>query len=124
MALIAGVLAWKSVAALATLLGRLIWPAYAAVEMQRVFTLDMYVTRLAVGALATLVFGAVVGWIARGEKRTIHLIVALWLIYSMVDHYTVWDQFPVWYHLLYLAYIVPLTLLGARLAERRTVQHG
>lgn len=118
MALVAGVVAWKAVAELATLAGRLVWPAYAAVETQRVFTLDMFLTRLAVGALATLVFGAVVAWVARGERRIIYLIVAVWLLYSVVDHYTVWDQFPVWYHLLYLAYIVPLALFGGKLVER------
>ena len=120
VALVAGVLAWKAIATLATLLGRLIWPAYAAVETQRIFTLDMFLTRLAVGALATLIFGAVVAWIARSDKQTIYLIVAAWLLYSVVDHYIVWDQFPVWYHLLYLAYIAPLALLGAKLVERVT----
>jgi hypothetical protein len=117
-ALAGGVLAWKAVAELATLLGRLVWPAYAAVETQRVFTLDMYLSRLTVGALATIIFGAVVGWIARGERRTINLIIAAWLIYSVIDHYIVWDEFPVWYHILYLAYITPLALLGAKLVER------
>jgi hypothetical protein len=51
-ALVGGVLAWKAVAELATLLGKLVWPAYAAVETQRVFTLDMYLTRLSHGLRA------------------------------------------------------------------------
>ena len=117
-AIVGGVLAWKAVAEPATLLGRLVWPAYATVETQRVFTLDMYLTRLTVGALATIIFGAVVAWIARGERVTIYVIIAAWLFYSVVDHYIVWDQFPVWYHLLYLAYVAPLALLGAKLVER------
>lgn len=117
-ALIGGVLAWKAVAELATLLGRLVWPAYAAVETQRVFTLDMYLLRLTVGALATIVFGAVVAWIARGERRTLYLIIAAWMIYSVADHYIVWDQFPIWYHLIYLAYVAPLALIGGKLVER------
>ena len=115
--LVAGVLAWKVVVELISLLGRLVWPAYAAVETQRVFSLDMLASRLAVGALATLVFGVVVALVARGEKQTIGLIVGVWLLYSMVDHYLVWDQFPVWYHIFYLAYIAPLALLGAKLIK-------
>jgi hypothetical protein len=109
---------------LATLAGRLVWPAYAAVEEQRIFTLDMLLSRLAVGALATLVLGVVVSWVARGDKRMIRVILALWLTYSVVDHYTVWDQFPVWYHLAYLGYIVPLVLLGERLTRRATGVHA
>ena len=117
-AMVAGAAAWEAVVMLATFAGRLFWPAYAAVEMRRGFTFDMLISRLAIGAVATLVFGAVVAAIARGEKRTISVILALWLTYSVVDHYTVWDKFPVWYPLTYLGYIVPLVLLGAELAER------
>ena len=118
-ALVAGVVAWKLVVELVSLLGRLVWPAYAAVETQRVFSLDMLVSRLAVGALATIVFGVAVALVARADKRTIGLIVGLWLFYSIVDHYLVWDQFPVWYHMSYLAYIVPLALLGAKMVKHK-----
>ncbi len=114
-ALIAGALAWEAVVLLATFAGRLVWPAYAVVEEQREFALDMLLSRLAVGAIATLAFGAVLAWVARGDKRTIYIVVALGLLLSVVDHITVWDQFPVWYHLLYLAYVVPLAMLGGRM---------
>ncbi len=121
-AMIAGAVAWEAVVLLATLAGRIVWPAYAEVEMQRTFALDMLLLRLAVGAAATLAFGMVVTWVARGDKRTIRVIIALGLLYSLVDHFLVWDQFPVWYHLLYLAYIVPLALLGGRLVGRGSAQ--
>lgn len=117
-AMIAGAIAWEAVVLLATFIGRLVWPAYSLVEKQRAFALDMLFSRLAVGAFATLAFGAVVTWIGRGDKKTIQIIIVLWLLYSVVDHYLVWDQFPVWYHLLYLAYIVPLALLGGRLVDQ------
>lgn len=118
-AMVAGVVAWEAVVLLATFAGRLVWPAYALVEKQREFALDMLLSRLAVGAIATLAFGAVVAWVARGEKRTIHAIIALGLLYSVVDHIIVWDQFPVWYHLLYLAYLVPLAMLGGQLVYKK-----
>jgi hypothetical protein len=118
-AILAGAIAWEAVVLLATLVGRLIWPAYGAVETARIFALDMLLSRLAVGALATLVFGAVVTWVALGEKRMVLVVLALWLTYSVVDHYLVWDQFPVWYHLVYLVYIVPLVLIGGKLVSVR-----
>ena len=40
------------------------------------------------------------------------------MTFSVVDHYMVWDQFPIWYHLLYLAYIVPIAMLGARMVRQ------
>ena len=117
--MIAGAVAWEAVVLLASFAGSLVWPAYALVEKQRAFALDMLFSRLAVGAFATLAFGAVVTWIAQGNKRTVRVIVALWLLYSVVDHYLVWDQFPVSYHLVYLAYLVPLAMLGGQLIYKR-----
>jgi hypothetical protein len=119
MALAGGALAWQSVVMLATLAGRLVWPAYAKVEIQRVFTLDMLLSRLAVGALATVAFGVAMTWIVRGEMRLIRPVLLAWLLFSIVDHIIVWNDFPIWYHLVYLSYIIPFTLLGARLVLER-----
>lgn len=117
-AAVAGAITWEAVVAGATLLGRVVWPDYAAVEVQRIFTMDMLVSRLAVGALATLAFGIVIGLVTKGDAKSIRLIVLAGLLFSIVDHIIVWDQFPVWYHLLYLAYIVPVALLGCRIERR------
>lgn len=119
--LLAGALVWKAMATLFTLVGNLVWPAYAAVEVQRVFTPEMFASRLLVGALANLAFGAVAAWFAAAEKNAFWLALSAWMIFSVVDHILVWDQFPVWYHLLYLACIVPIALLGARLVRQRAV---
>lgn len=122
--LLAGALVWKAIVAIFTLAGNLIWPAYAAVEIQRVFTLEMLASRLLVGALANLAFGAVAAWIAGGKQKAFRLALLAWMIFSIVDHYFVWDQFPAWYHLLYLASIVPIAILGERLVRRLTDRKG
>ena len=116
-AMTAGAVAWEAVVLLATFAGRLLWPAYAVVEEQREFALDMLLSRLPVGVIATLAFGAVVAWVARGDKRTIYIVIAVGLLFSVADHITVWDQFPVWYHLVFLAYLVPLAMLGGRMVS-------
>ena len=36
-------------------------------------------------------------------------------------HYRLWDNFPLWYHLLFLASLFPLTVLGALLFARSVV---
>ena len=117
-ALVAGALTWKAIATLFTLVGNLVWPAYAAVEIQRVFTLEMLASRLLVGALANLAFGAVAAWVAHDKPRAFWLALCAWMTFSVVDHYMVWNQFPIWYHLLYLAYIVPIAMVGARLVRQ------
>ncbi len=104
---------------LSTLASRLVWPAYAKVEIERVFTLDMLLSRLAVGALATVAFGVAMGWIVRGDMKLIGLVLLAWLLFSVVDHIIVWNDFPIWYHLVYLLYIIPLSLLGAKLMRER-----
>jgi hypothetical protein len=119
--LLAGALVWKAIVALFTLVGNLVWPAYAAVEVQRVFTLEMFASRLLVGALANVAFGAVAAWVAGSEQRAFWFALAAWMIFSVVDHTLVWDQFPLWYHLLYLACIVPVAMLGARLVRQRAM---
>jgi hypothetical protein len=120
LALAGGALAWQAVVMLSTLASRLVWPAYAKVEFERVFTLDMLLSRLAVGALATVAFGVAMGWILRGDMKLIRLVLLAWLVFSVVDHIIVWNDFPVWYHLVYLSYIIPFSLLGAKLIHERT----
>ena len=49
-------------------------------------------------------------------------VFALILLLLAVAHHLqplVWSAYPLWYHLVFWAYLVPLTLLGGRLASAR-----
>jgi hypothetical protein len=116
-AILAGLLVFAVVALAFWFAAHTGWPAYAEVEKQRAFTLDMQITRLAVGMLATLAAGAAASCLDHGVKQTVLLTGMVLLLISVVDHIYIWDQYPVWYHLVYLAYLVPLTLLGGHLAR-------
>lgn len=118
-AIVAGLLAFVVVAVTCWFAAHTGWPAYAVVEKPLAFTLDMQITRLAVGMIATLATGAVASWLDRGVMRTVLITGIALLVISLVDHYYVWDQYPVWYHLVYLGYLLPLTLLGAQLAIKK-----
>ncbi len=117
-AIVAGFVAWWGVVGIATLLARATWPAYALAEPSRAYTFEMLLTRLATGMLATLAAGAVVAWLTRSERKAVYWLGAVLLLLSVGDHYRVWVQYPVWYHLFYLSYLVPLALLGGRLVKR------
>ena len=111
LAIIAGLVAWVLVATVINLAFRFSWPAYAAVEASMVFTVSMLAMRVAVGAVASLCAGLVVALV--GARRTAAFILAVvLLIFFLPVHYGLWDRFPIWYHLVFLASLVVLPPLG------------
>jgi hypothetical protein len=118
-AVVAGWAAWLLVAAFAGLLAKGFWPGYAAAAEGHRFTLAMLLVRLGVGAVATLVAGAVAAWFAGGRWRAVLLTGGGLLLLSLVRHYQIWDQYPVWYHIVYLGYLLPLTVLGGHCCPPR-----
>jgi len=43
----------------------------------------------------------------------------LLLVAFIPEHVSLWDKFPVWYHLTFLASLVPLTYLGGTIWSRQ-----
>ena len=79
------------------------------------FTLPMKLTRLSIGALTTLAAGAVTALLAR-SSRTAVVTGALLLVMFIPQHISLWDKFPIWYHLTFLTSLVPLAVVGGRIA--------
>lgn len=89
-------------------------PGYAQAEPAMLFTLGMKIARLTIGALTSLIAGALVRAITPANVAP--WMVGLVLLALFVpDHIHVWNKFPIWYHLTFLVTLVPLVLLGARL---------
>ena len=118
-AILTGFAVFAMVAGLSVLAARAGWPAYAAAEKQRAFSLFMLLMRLAVGMMATLGAGAAAAWVSRGAKQATLMFGIFLLLISTVEHIRIWEQYPVWYHLFYLAYLIPLAMVGARLGSIR-----
>ena len=93
------------------------WHAYAAAEPSRAFSFTMLLVRLAVAALITLAAGAVAAQVDRGAQRATLMFGLVLLALSAVWHIRIWDQYPVWYHLCWLACIVPFSVLGGSLVR-------
>jgi len=85
------------------------------------FTLGMQVARLLIGALTSLIAGAVAGWIAPASPKVPLLLGVVLLIAFVPVHVQLWSLFPLWYHLVFLGTLVPLVLLGSRLSRLRAV---
>ena len=120
---VAGLVAFMSVATVAGLILRGSWPAYASVAAALAFTLPMLIARLSIGAVATVAAGLVTAAIARRSTRATLVTGLLLLLLFIPIHISLWPRFPVWYHLTFLISLVPLTLLGGMLIGRRPA-HG
>jgi hypothetical protein len=118
-AIFAGLAAFAAFEFSAGCVARTIWPAYALAFPMRAYTLDMLLARHAVGMLCALAAGATAARIDPGAKRTVLITGILMLLIAVVWHIRIWDQYPVWYHLLLFAYLVPLAALGGKLVSVR-----
>jgi len=114
----AGLVAWIVVATAANVALRVAMPGYADAETPMTFTLEMMLARLFLGAVSSVLAGAVAAWIARGSTRAPWILGIVLVALFLPRHVALWDKFPVWYHLTFLVSLLPLTLLGAWLTAR------
>jgi hypothetical protein len=97
------------------LIARGLWPAYALAYPTRAYTLPVLLARLGTGAAMTLATGALAAKLGRrGPPTALRFGFAL-MVLASTWHIHIWAQYPVWYHLIFLAYLIPLAALGGRL---------
>jgi hypothetical protein len=114
--LVAGCVIAIAVASAGFALLRSVWPEYAAAEPEKAYTLAMLFARLTVGAVCTGAAACVTTLIAGDDGRSAWWLGALFVVVSLPAHlYYVWDDYPVWYHFLYLGYLVPIAVSSARI---------
>jgi hypothetical protein len=112
LAVIAGLVVWVIIVIAMGEIMRSSWPAYASVATAMTFTLPMLVARLSISVLATLAAGLVTASIAP-RAMLVRLMPGMLLLVAFIPvHITLWDKFPVWYHLTFLVSLVPLTHVG------------
>ena len=114
---VTGLVVWMIVATIAGFILRVSWPAYASVASAMTFTLPMMIARLSIGALATIVMGIVTAVIARSVIAKLMPGIVMLLLF-IPEHVSLWQKFPVWYHLTFLLSLRPLTYAGAHFAGR------
>ena len=118
LGVVVGLAVWVTVVAVAGLVMRETWPAYASVADAMTFTLPMMTARLTVGALATLAMGLATSVVSRRSLVATLAAGALLLLVFIPEHIKLWDKFPVWYHLTFLLSLVPLAYLGGMTSRR------
>lgn len=101
---------------------RALWPAYAIAEPTRAYSLVMLISRLTAGACIVVLAAIAATRASRDDGRSAWWLGALFFVVSFVHHvFQVWAEYPVWYHLLYLAYLLPLSGFAGRVGRAPTV---
>jgi hypothetical protein len=115
---VVGVVAWFLIANVGNHVLRVTWPGYSEVEVAKTFTLGMLIARLLLGAISSLSAGFVAAWVTNRSVLAIRALAGLLLI-MFLPVITLWEGFPPWYHVVFLASLVVVTLLGGLLYPRR-----
>ena len=118
VAVVAGLAVWIALVTVAGLIMRLSWPAYASVAAAMTFTLPMLIARLSISAVATVAMGCATAFLAPRSTLVQVMPGVILLLAFIPEHINLWNVFPVWYHLVFLLTLVPLTYLGGRLSPR------
>jgi hypothetical protein len=117
-AVVAGLASWWLVAAVGYWLLRAISADYALAEPTADFTPPMLMARLLVGIVCSIVAGATCGAIAGPDSVAPAIVGGLMLILLVPIQYSVWTDFPNWYHVVFLGSAVPVIWRSAKVASR------
>jgi hypothetical protein len=120
LAVLGGLVTWILVVSVLNRGLRLALEGYSAAEPRMTFTLGMMAARLTIGAVTSVIAGAMSGWIAPLSSRVAWILGVLLLVVFIPDHVRLWSSFPVWYHMTFLVTLVPLVVLGSWLRRART----
>jgi hypothetical protein len=119
VAIVGGLFVWFLVAIAGNAGLRFLLAGYSSVETSMQFTLGMMIARLLLGALASVGAGYATSWISKKGLFATLVVGALLTAMFVPVHYGLWDKFPIWYHIVFLTSIVPMTVLGAIVTTRR-----
>jgi hypothetical protein len=99
---------------------RVVWPDYALAEPEKAYTLTMLFVRLVIFS-AMIATTAAVATLVAADRRVAWIAGGIILALSFPPHLCpgyVWDDYPAWYHLVYLFSILPIAVYGGRWVQR------
>ena len=103
-----------------------LWPAFgthqaafqAAITDGGEFTADpiMLLTHIVMGSIIAVISGALAALIAGGNSYAPLFAGILLLAMGIAKAVMSWPHVPIWYHIIFTAILLPMALLGGRLA--------
>ena len=76
----------------------------------------MLMARLLVGIVCSIAAGAACGAIAGPESIAPAIVGGIMLILLVPIQYAVWDDYPNWYHLVFVGSVIPVVWRSAKIA--------
>jgi len=95
------------------------WPEYAAVEKAMTFTVPMMIARLSMSGASSIASGAIAAIVGRDRFKPALISGLILAVLFAPIHYSLWYQFPVWYHATFLTSLIVLSVLGGSLVRVR-----
>jgi hypothetical protein len=102
-----------------------IWPAFGVHQraFQEViknggqFTADtsMLLTHIVIGSIGSLLAGYLAALVAGGNQRAPLVLGIVLLAVGLLKAFMSWPYVPIWYHLIFTALLLPMTILGGKL---------
>ena len=73
--------------------------------------------RLAIAAVATVMSGFLAAFIAGENRRAAFALGVILLLVGIAVQVSAWNVMPVWFHVIFLVMLLPLTILGGKLKQ-------
>ena len=91
--------------------------AYLALVNGESFQADstIMLIRLAVAAIATTMSGFLAAFVAGENRRAPLALGVILLLIGIAVQVSAWNVMPVWFHVIFLVLLLPLTILGGKL---------
>jgi hypothetical protein len=103
VALAVGLLVWVLVATMVNFVLRAAIPDYRAEEVAMSFSLIAQLSRLVLGLVSTAAATATTAVLSRGSIGACLTLGCILLALFVPVHISLWQKFPVWYHVFFLA---------------------
>jgi hypothetical protein len=83
------------------------------------FTPDntILIMRLVISVIISIMSGFLAAVIANGNRNAPLGLGILLLAFGLFVQVMIWNYMPVWYHVVFLALLIPMTILGGRLKK-------
>ena len=119
---LAGGVAWIAFGLAGLFLLRTCWSAYAVAEPTKAYNFAMLLSRLTLASVCSIASGFLAVTAARKNRKAAWCLGALLLLGSMplhlpISYFSVWPDYPAWYHAVYLLSLVALLGFGGYLAQ-------
>src|SRR5688500_14377072 len=102
-----------------------VWPTFgtnqaafqAAIENGGQFTADstMLLTHIVLGSIVSMIAGFLAALFAGENKRAPLILGVVLLAFGLLKLAMSWPYAPIWYHVIFTAMLVPMTVLGGKL---------